>query len=307
VKGGALLTTPFVTVSTTANGERGLLGVAFHPQFGTAGNNYVYVYYTSASGSTHNRISRYPTTAAGDVSTGPEEVIFDLLPTLGATNHNGGAIHFGPDGKLYVAVGENADPFMSPSNTSFLGKVLRLNPDGSIPADNPSLGTGNFKAIWAKGFRNPFTFSFQPGTGLMLINDVGESTWEEVNPGVAGANYGWPNSEGTTNNAGITNPIFTYNHGSNPTLVVGQAIVGSAFYNPATASFGADYVGSYFFGDYVQGWINRIDLTNGNTAVYAFARGLNTVTDIAIGPDGALYAATILSGGSFGVYRFSKP
>lgn len=310
VKNGSLLATPFVTVPTLADGERGLLGVAFHPQFGTAGNNFVYLYYTVTIGSdAHNRISRFA--ASGDVASGAEEVIFDLLPTLGPTNHNGGAIHFGPDGMLYVAVGENATGPNAQSNTTLLGKILRLKPDGSIPTDNPTLGTGNFKAIWAKGVRNPFTFSFQPGSGRMFINDVGENTWEEINEGAAGANYGWPGTEGATTASGITGPIFTYRHSGgapvNPSLVVGNVIVGSAFYNPSGAApYPANYVGNYFFADYGGHWVNRLDLATGNDAVYAFARLPNSVTDLAVGPDGMLYALGAQSNNTWTVFRFDK-
>ena len=117
-------------------------------------------------------------------------MLLDLDNLSGATNHNGGAIHFGPDGKLYIAVGENANSSNSQSINNRLGKMLRINSDGTIPADNPTTfpnivgsPTGNNRAIWAVGLRNPFTFSFQQGTGRMHINDVGEGTWEEVNLG----------------------------------------------------------------------------------------------------------------------------
>jgi glucose/arabinose dehydrogenase len=304
VKNGSLLTTPFLSLAVNDDGERGLLGVAFDPGFAT--NNFIYVYYTVGSAPIHNRISRF--TANGDVVAAGSEFPLVDLPDLGATNHNGGAIHFGPDGKLYVAVGENADPFMAPSNTSLLGKILRYNSDGTIPADNPSLGTGSFKAIWAKGVRNPFTFTFQPGTGRMFINDVGEATWEEINEGIAGANYGWPTAEGNSTNPSFTNPLFTYRHGGtaaqNPSLVSGFAIVGAAFYNPSTVVYPANWQGNYFFADYVSQWINRLDLATGNNAVYAFARLPNSVTDLQVGPDGKLYALAVQSNGNWGVFRF---
>jgi glucose/arabinose dehydrogenase len=303
VKNGSLLATPFVTVSTTADGERGLLGVAFHPQF--ASNGWVYVYYTTASGGTHNRISRF--TANGDVAQAGSEVVLVDLPALSsATNHNGGALHFGPDGKLYVAVGENANTSNAPSLTSVLGKLLRFNPDGTIPDDNPFYGTatGLNRSIWALGLRNPFTFAFEPGTGLMFINDVGQNRWEEINVGRAGANYGWPSTEGATTAAGIDSPLFTYGHSSNSTLVTGFAIVGGAFYRPSTVMFPSAWVGDYFFGDYVAGWINRLDTSNGN-AVYAFAR-LGNLTDIQVGPDGALYVLALVDGSHWGVFRYSR-
>jgi glucose/arabinose dehydrogenase len=306
VKGGSLLAKPFVHVPTTANGERGLLGVTFHPSFGAA-NQYVYVYYTlTTAGTSHNRISRF--TANGDTAmTGSELVITDLPNLSTATNHNGGAIHFGPDGRLYVAVGDNANGSNSQVLTTRLGKVLRYNDDGTIPAGNPFLATatGPNQAIWAMGLRNPFTFGFQPGTGRLFINDVGEVTWEEINEGVAGANYGWPTTEGATTDPAFTGPLFTYKHSANPTLVVGFAIVGSAFYNPTTALFPSNYVGNYFFADYVNQWVNRLDLSTGNAAAYAFARLPGSVTDLAVGPDGALYALGVQLNGTWGVWRFT--
>jgi glucose/arabinose dehydrogenase len=300
VKNGVLLAKPFVTTPTSANGERGLLGVAFHPNF--PATPYVYVYYTTSA--PNNRISRF--TASGDTAaTGSETVIVDL-PTLSvATNHNGGAIHFGPDGKLYVAVGDNANGGNAQSTGTRLGKMLRYNDDGTIPADNPSIGTGVNQAIWAMGLRNPFTFGFQPGTGRVFINDVGQDSWEEINEGAAGANYGWPTTEGATTNPAFTSPLFSYAHSANPTLVVGFAIVGSAFYNPGTVLFPANYVGNYFFADYGNQWINRMDLSAGNSAIYAFARLPGSITDLAVGPDGALYALGVQGNGTWGVWRFS--
>jgi len=303
VKNGTLLSTPFLTVNTSEDGERGLLGVAFHPQF--ASNGWVYVYYTSPMGGKHNRISRF--TASGDVATGSEKVLVDLPDLSSATNHNGGALHFGPDGKLYVAVGENGNPPDAPLLTTVMGKLLRFNDDGSIPTDNPFYGTttGLNRSIWARGLRNPFTFAFEPGSGLMYINDVGQDAWEEINVGRAGANYGWPSSEGATTEPGIDAPLFTYGHSANATLVTGSAIVGGTFYRPSTVMFPSAWVGNYFFGDYVAGWINRLDKANGN-AVYAFAR-LDNLTDIQIGPDGALYVLALIDGNHWGVLRYSKP
>ena len=235
VKNGTLLSTPFMSLSVDANGERGLLGVAFHPNFTT--NNFVYAYYTTASGGTHNRISRF--TANGDVvAAGSELVLVDLPALSGATNHNGGAMHFGLDGKLYVAVGDNANSSNAPLLTSVFGKILRFNDDGTIPTDNPffTTQTGLARAIWARGLRNPFTFAVQPATGRIHINDVGQNTWEEINLGVPGADYGWPASEGPDNvSGGVTGPLFTYKHsatspaGSGPGgFFVGFAIAGGA-------------------------------------------------------------------------------
>ncbi len=154
IKNGTLLATPFVTLNVNAVGERGLLGVAFDPNF--AFNQFVYVYYTTASAPIHNRVSRF--TAMGDVAAaGSEVVILELENLSSATNHNGGAIHFGPDGTLFVAVGENANGANAQTLDNRLGKILRLHPDGAIPTSNPffNTATGANRAIWALGLRNP--------------------------------------------------------------------------------------------------------------------------------------------------------
>ncbi|MEX2177687.1 MAG: PQQ-dependent sugar dehydrogenase [Gemmatimonadaceae bacterium] len=286
VRDGSLLPTPFVELPVLDESERGLIGVTLHPNF--AVNGLVYVYYTSADGGAHNRISRF--VASGDTAAGPEQVLVDLPPLSEAGKHNGGAMHFGIDGKLYVAVGDNADGSLAPSLVSTFGKMLRFNADGSIPVDNPFFGqtTGINRAIWARGLRNPFTFAIQPGTGRMHINDVGQSNWEEINLGRAGADYGWPASEGPTSNPSFDAPILAYAHSDSPTLFEGFAIVGGAFYHPPSPLFGDEYVGSYFFADYVQGWVYRLDVSNGN-AVYAFAQVGGFPTGLAFGTDGAMY------------------
>ncbi|MDX1948559.1 MAG: PQQ-dependent sugar dehydrogenase, partial [Pirellulaceae bacterium] len=184
VKNDALLPTPFATLPVDASYERGLLGITLDPHFDH--NGYVYVYYTAAGtggAESHNRVSRL--TAAGDQSAGSEQVLLDLGPVGDAHWHMGGAIHFGPDGMLYVATGDQQTPASSQSLDNPFGKILRIHPDGTIPTDNPFYGaaTGVNRAIWALGLRNPFTFSFQSGSGRMFINDVGETNWEEINDG----------------------------------------------------------------------------------------------------------------------------
>ena len=297
VKDGALLTTPFLTVTVSSSGERGLLGVAFDPAFTT--NRFVYVYYTATTPVVHNRVSRF--TADGDVSlAGSEVVLLDLDPLSTATNHNGGALHFGSDGKLYVGVGDNANGANAQSMSNLLGKILRINPDGSIPSDNPfSLtATGANRAIWAKGLRNPYTFAFHPQSGRMFIDDVGQSTWEEIDDGAAGANYGWPNSEGPTTSTGMTGPAYWYGHGTGATL--GCAISGGTFYAPAVPTFPADYVGDYFFADYCGNWINRVDPASG-FAVSTFASGVTAPVDLDVAPDGSLYYLARGGGSTTGV------
>jgi glucose/arabinose dehydrogenase len=304
VKSNALLATPFMTLPVDSNGERGLLGVAFHPNF--ASNNLIYVYYTATTPTTHNRISQF--TANGDVAMAGSEVVIADLPDLGATNHNGGGMHFGADGKLYVSVGENATPTNSQTLANVLGKLLRFNADGTIPSDNPffNTATGQARAIWALGLRNPFTFAVQPGTGRIHINDVGEGTWEEINVGVAGANYGWPITEGPTTMAGITGPLFAYGHmatnppGSGPGgFFTGCAIIGGAFY-PDSPPFPAAYRGSYFFSDLCSAFVARLDLVN--NAAYSFGAVPGNPRGMLVANDGALLVLT-----SDSIVRFTSP
>ncbi len=283
IKNGALLPTPFLTATVNAFGERGLLGVTFDPNFAT--NQFVYVYYTATTPAIHNRVSRF--TANGDVAlAGSEVIILDLNNLSGATNHNGGAIHFGPDGKLYIAVGENATPSNSQTLSNLLGKILRINADGSIPSDNPffNTATGTNRAIWALGLRNPYTFAFQAGTGRMFINDVGQNAWEEINVGQSGANYGWPTCEGSCG-AGFVNPLFAYPHNGGNTT--GCAITGGAFYNPTSNQFPANYSGTFFFADFCSGWIKRIDPIT--AALADFATRLASPVDLQVHADGSLY------------------
>ena len=280
IKNGSLLSTPFVSLAVNSSGERGLLGIAFDPNFAT--NHFLYVYYTVATSPIHNRVSRF--TAAGDIAApGSQVVILELNNLSSATNHNGGAIHFGPDGKLYIGVGENANGANSQTLSNLLGKMLRINANGSIPTDNPfyNTATGNNRAIWALGLRNPFTFAFQPGTTRLFINDVGESTYEEINDGIAGSNYGWPITEGPSGNPAFRSPIYFYGHGT------GCAIVGGAFYNPPMPQFPSSYTGKYFFADLCGGWIRLFDPA-ARTAT-GFATGIVSPVDLHVGPDGALY------------------
>jgi glucose/arabinose dehydrogenase len=284
VKNGALLPTPFVHFDVDASGERGLIGVTLDPAFAT--NGYVYVHYTGPTPVVHNRVSRF--TAQGDVANLASGIVLMDLPVLGAAlNHNGGGLHFGADGKLYVGVGENAVPGNSQSLGTVMGKMLRIGFDGAIPTDNPfyATATGQNRAIWALGLRNPFTFAFQPGTGRMFINDVGNAAFEEIDLGARGANYGWPGTEGPTTDPQFVTPIFSYAHGTSSTT--GCAIAGGAFYNPTTVALPSSYVGKYFFADYCSNWLRALDPAT-NTAA-DFASGLNAPVDVDVGPDGALY------------------
>jgi glucose/arabinose dehydrogenase len=298
VKNGSLLSTPFISLSVNSEGERGLLGLAFDPNF--TSNNYIYLYYTTSSSPLRNRVSRF--TANGDVVlAGSEVVLLNLDPLSSAINHNGGAMHFGPDNMLYIATGENANTSLSQNLNSPYGKMLRINPaayvsgnpNAMFPNDNPFWQTPTSNpqwrnAIWAQGFRNPFTFAFQPGTGLMYINDVGSSGGgrrEEINQGTRGGNYGWPNVEGA-GGGGFINPIYTY--GNSTGAISGCAITGGVFYNPVNPQFPAEYIGDYFFADYCNNWIARYDIATNTASIFATGIDGNTV-DFDLDANGNLY------------------
>jgi glucose/arabinose dehydrogenase len=282
VRNGALLPTPFLEVPVSGAGEQGLLGVAFDPDF--ASNGFVYVNYTTRK--LRNRVSRF--TADGDTAVpGSEVVLFEQTKLSNSAYHDGGALHFGPDDKLYISTGDNGKPGNSKALKNLLGKILRINADGSIPDDNPFFSTakGVNRAIWALGLRNPFTFTFQPGTGRMFINDVGENTWEEINDGIAGSNYGWPDTEGPTKNPLFRSPLRSYRH--RRAAVTGCAVIGGAFYNPVTRQFPPEYLGTYFYADFCSGWIRTFDAEARSDA--GFATGISTPVDLLVSDDGGLY------------------
>ncbi len=288
---GTLKPAPFTTVVTDPTGERGLLGLAFDPAF--EDNGFVYVYYTVPGTPAHNRLSRF--TADGDVALpGSEQILLELEPLSTAINHNGGAIHFGPDGKLYVAVGDNANSANAQSLATRLGKVLRINADGTIPPDNPFFdeAEGDNRAIWAMGLRNPFTFAFDPPSGRMFINDVGQNRFEEINAGAPGRNFAWPLVEGPFSpspSPELENPVYTYARGTGPTQ--GRAVAGGVFYRGDegdAAAFGRDYDGDYFFSDFGGGWIRRLEPFHHNRTS-DFAEGIAAPVDLDVGPDSALY------------------
>jgi glucose/arabinose dehydrogenase/regulation of enolase protein 1 (concanavalin A-like superfamily) len=292
VKNGTLLAAPFVSLGVDGGGERGLLGVAFDPSF-ASGERWVYVYYTVPGAPAHNRVSRFRASASNaDVSDGVENVLFDVSPLSSAQIHNGGAIHFGADGKLYIATGENSTPTNAQDMNVQLGKLLRINKDGSIPTDNPFFGSapGNSRAIWALGFRNPYTFAVQPGTGRIFVNDVGQDSWEEIDELVRGKNYGWPVTEGPTSDPAYQSPFYAYANGPGVNMA-DCSIIGGAFYNPATPQYPADFLGKYFFGDFCSGYIKRLDPAD--RSVTTFATGITQLIDIKVAPDGAVHYVTL--------------
>lgn len=299
IKNGTLLATPFVSLVVNSSGERGLIGIALDPDFIT--NNFIYLYYTTNAAPIHNRIVRY--TANGDVAqVGSEQIVLDLDNLSGATNHNGGALSFGLDGKLYVAVGDNATGSNAQNLDTYHGKLLRINKDGSAPTDNPFYSvsaTEQRKRVWAYGLRNPYTFSIQPGTGKIFVNDVGQGTVEEINDATQGGqNFGWPAAEGNSNNPQYSNPVYLYLH-SGP-APIGCAITGGTFFNPTNTNFPASYLGKYFFQDYCSNWIYSLDLSGTPTATLFASNAGGSGVSLSAGPDGNLY---YLSRGSQALYR----
>lgn len=285
VRGDRLLPAPFLVVKVDSFWERGLIGVALHPDFPRT--PYVYVNYVSPDPVPHHVISRF--TARGDEAVpGSERVLLegDDQTKLGGSipaGHQGGALHFGKDGKLYIGIGEQTAGLPAQRLDTFQGKLLRIDPDGSIPRDNPFFveAREKYRAIWAIGLRNPFAFAVQPGTGRIFVNDVGGSLWEEVNEGFAGANYGWPRAEGPSNDPAFRNPVHAYPR------AVGKSITGGAFYNPAVRQFPAEYEGKYFFMDYDANWIKVLDPDNPRK-VLPFAAKVERPVDLRVAPDGSL-------------------
>lgn len=260
---GSRPTTPFLDIKTRVNAsanERGLLGLCFHPNYKM--NGYFFVHYTNLSG--HTTISRFSTTEDVNKADPNSEKII-LVINQPYNNHNGGDLEFGPDGYLYIGMGDGGsanDPGNRSQNpTNLLGKMLRIDINTeetyTIPADNPWFGhTDTLPEIWSLGLRNPWRFSFDKLTGDLWIGDVGQNKWEEINfvpRGTAAINYGWKCYEGfdTHLNQGCldmshyTPPVFTYR---NPTI--GCSVTGGYVYRGNQAS---RYLGHYIFADYCSG------------------------------------------------------
>ncbi len=291
---GGLLPAPMLTLPVETYEEQGLLGIALDPDY--AVNRWLYVFWTPYTGSQpapENRVSRF-TVQADTVLAGSEVVVIAPLPT-GAGYHVGGGLRTSSDGHLWLTIGDVSDgeffgwPRM---NDRLEGKLLRLNLDGSIPADNPLAGVPGARGeIWQKGLRSPFRFALQPGTLRPFVNDVGSYLWEEINRGDPGADFGWPDHEGAEQPApaDAVNPIFTYPHAGS-----GASITGAAFYTGG--SFPPGYAGNYFFVDHSRGQIGRMVLAGdsvvsvtmpwGTTAGWGWGGG---PVDLLMGGDGALY------------------
>lgn len=275
-----LRTNPFLTLAITNDTEQGLLGIALHPEY--PDSPYVYVFFTR-TGDRANQVVRYRD--AGNVGVEPDTIV--VVPRLNAgPTHNGGNVHFGPDGKLYVTFGDNAFSAnaQDTSATNLRGKIVRLNLDGSIPADNPFPG----KPFWSIGHRNSFDFTFDPLTGKMYCSENGPQCDDEVNRVPRGANMGWP-VEGNctyTNNPLYTRPLYYF-----PTPPL-PALTGIAVYR-ATAF--PRLRGKLIFGgnnDNATIWTLTLS-ANGDTIVPNSLAALFTYStgfvDIEIGPDGNIY------------------
>jgi glucose/arabinose dehydrogenase len=323
VRNGTILPADFLNLTgsvATAGGEQGLLGLAFPPDYATSGR--FYVNFTNLDG--HTVIARFRRSANPLVAdTGSR---FDLL--LGGTqrfivqpyaNHNGGHLAFGPDGHLYIGLGDGGsgnDPEHRAQNPNeLLGKMLRLDvnvPDDDhagfrVPVDNPFTGTPARDEIWAFGLRNPWRYTFDDpargGTGALLIGDVGQNRYEEIDyepPGAGGRNYGWRNREGAHDN--LTTPPL-YSPATDPILDYprseGQSVTGGFVYRGSR--LGAAYRGRYIFGDFVSGRLWSIALTidgsgearasdrREHTAELGGASVLGNISSFGVDADGELY------------------
>ena len=295
--GGGAPTLVHALSAVSSQGERGLLGVVVDPDF--SNNGYVYLFVTTHSGGLHNRIVRLH--LEGDQAVGGETALFDFPVFSESIFHMGGAMRFAPDGTLFIGVGDHYNPETAQDLGLAFGKVHRLAADGSIPADNPFAGVGGALAsIYAYGFRNPYSMDVDQESADLFVNDVGRSTWEEVNRIVPGGNFGWPQFEGPEGDPEAELPVYAYLH-----MEGACAITGGVFY-PDGGSFPVDYWDRYLIIDLCAGWIRAYDLGTGE--VSDFATGLEFPTSLSVDVDGALLYLARTSDGAGGtgkLYRIS--
>lgn len=340
---GSLLSTPAIDFTNQwpggsricSNFERGLLGVAVDPNFLV--NNYIYLYYTfnkdytCPNSTVVNRVSRLAM-SGNTVLTTTESVLVDNIPSTNG-NHNAGDVQFGADGLLYISAGDAGTGGSNARTLSNLaGKILRIGADGSIPAGNPyagdaasrrcgdpsgvPAGSGPCKEIIAHGLRNPFRFAFRPGTSQFYLNDVGQNTWEEIDVGQIGADYGWNCREGahpyTACNPPATNPvdpIFEYRHGvqiPGTTSPTNCNSLGGGVFVPDDVWTAPGYNGAYLFSDYVCGVIVRLTPDGGGGYTASdFASGLGSPVHLVFGPYNGTQALYYSAYGSGQVRRIA--
>jgi glucose/arabinose dehydrogenase len=291
-------------VGTRAD-EQGLLGMAFHPLYES--NRYFYVNYSDFNGNTV--IARFTASADGQ-TVDPQTELRLLQVDQPYENHNGGGLAFGPDGYLYIGLGDGGsagDPQNNAQNLdTLLGKMLRVDinlPQGyAIPADNPFAKGGGKAEIWAYGLRNPWRFSFDPATGDLWIGDVGQKLWEEVDFLLAGSfggvNFGWnimegshPYQSGSSNPGNLQNPIFEYDHKT------GCSITGGFVYRGQILP---EWQGVYVFGDYCQGTIFGLIRTPSEIEVKQVGKINGTISSFGVDGNGELYLMDHKNGG---IYR----
>jgi glucose/arabinose dehydrogenase len=313
IQDGQLLGGSFLDISAdvSSGGERGLLSLAFHPDYTT--NGYFYVNYTDPSGDT--RVVRYTVSGNPNLAdAASDKLILTVAQPFG--NHNGGLVTFGPDGMLYVGMGDGGDAGdpqdHGQDRNTLLGALLRIDVDGgdpyAIPPDNPFVGQAMTRdEIWAYGLRNPWRFSFDAPGGVMYVADVGQNRWEEVNAVAttdAGVNYGWRVMEGTQcfnpsvgcDQTGLELPVLEYSHSQGCSVTGGHAYRGSVL---------TGLTGHYFYGDYCSGWIRSFRLQNGEaTSPRTWDLGsVGRITSFGVDAANELY---VLSDQGT-VYRFSEP
>ncbi|MGD9621466.1 MAG: PQQ-dependent sugar dehydrogenase [Mycolicibacterium sp.] len=269
-----------VPVSTEV--ERGISGLALDPDY--ASNGYLYVAYTTTG--LRNRLSRFTVTdGVGDL--GSELVLAQADQPI-APNHHGGALGFGLDGKLYWGLGDNALRANSQNLSTLHGKILRLNPDGTVPADNPFLDIDALPQIFATGVRNPFRLTVAPD-GSVLVADVGAAAFEELNKVTAGGNYGWPDAEGVCGACDSIDPIHAYPHGAGGAAITSVLV-------PHGSTFGASLDGKVLIADYLKGWIKVLTCDAGFSVCgqeQFFDPQAGRTVKLAQGPDGNIYQLTL--------------
>jgi glucose/arabinose dehydrogenase/chitodextrinase len=303
--------TPFLQISNIHTGDlqQGIFDLELDPNFST--NHYFYVFYTTATPSA-DRLSRFTANASLTGTVPGSELVLYQDPQVANSEHHGGAITFGNDGMIYFTTGEHFQGTPSQDLNSPRGKIHRIWPDGLVPTDNPFYdGSGpHWDSVWAYGLRNPYRAFFDRPSGRLFVGDVGGnggSAYEEVDLGVRGANYGWPNVEGPCAGPACTGPLHSYIHSAND----GSCVTGGFVYHGT--QFPSGMQGNYFFADYSARWIKRMTFdANGNVSgVFKFEplTGTNPAGDIVYlteGPDGALYYLDLGYADTTGTFGISK-